>query len=378
MCARPVSGASFSSGVVDQHTLGHIDCPACERAPDLTVARTSPDLPQTILFSEWMSIAEKYHQKHSSEAHAYDFGRKLVYLRKRFADTPANEMTRAVVQEWLDEMADEHEWGPASYNRYHSCFSSIFQLANEDNDDFFNPTTKIPRKREHGKERYWSDEEEQAIIAATATRFPSYEDIFILANEVGYRKSEQLRAKVGDYNPGTHKIAVHQRKNRSAGPIRYVPLSDRGIAAYDRLCGGRPVGAPLHLHREVRYQNGRTRSPEPMTDVRYWFDDVLEAAGINDSAASWHVCRHTFCSRLCAKGVPITDVQVYAGHTDIRTTMRYTHAIEGENDVRARAAMNAKKGVKSATIDDLQETIAALASQIAKLQTGIHLVERVA
>jgi site-specific recombinase XerD len=77
-----------------------------------------------------------------------------------------------------------------------------------------------------------------------------------------------------------------------------------------------------------------------MTHVRYWFDDALVAAKITDEAASWHVCRHTFCSRLVAAGVPLPDVKEYAGHSDIRTTMRYTHGIEGVSDVRNREAMN--------------------------------------
>lgn len=331
----------------------------------MTLARNLVNVP----FGLWIDQAEKHHQRYSSSKHAYDFGRKLVYLRKRFASTPVADMKRALIQEWLDETAEENEWGPASYNRYHSCFSSILEIANRDNDDFFNPMTKIPRKKEHGKERYWSEDEECAIIAATAKLFPGYENIFILAVEVGYRKSEQLRAQVGDYNPATHKIAVHQRKNRSAGPMRYVPLSDRGLEAYKKLCSGRSKGEFLHLQPRVTYKNGNVISSGPMKDVRYWFDKALQDAGISDTAASWHVCRHTFCSRLCAKGVSLTDVQTYAGHTDIRTTTRYIHAIEGENDVRARAAMNANKtSISIPTMADLKDSIAGLSMQIAQLQ----------
>jgi integrase len=39
----------------------------------------------------------------------------------------------------------------------------------------------------------------------------------------------------------------------------------------------------------------------------------------------WHTLRHTFASHLAAKGVPITAVQQLLGHSNITTTMRYSH-----------------------------------------------------
>jgi len=38
--------------------------------------------------------------------------------------------------------------------------------------------------------------------------------------------------------------------------------------------------------------------------------------------------RHDFCTQLVKKGTDIYTVQRLAGHADIRTTMRYVHALE--------------------------------------------------
>jgi site-specific recombinase XerD len=38
-----------------------------------------------------------------------------------------------------------------------------------------------------------------------------------------------------------------------------------------------------------------------------------------------HILRHTFCSHLAMKGVPVRAIQELAGHRDISTTMRYMH-----------------------------------------------------
>jgi len=39
----------------------------------------------------------------------------------------------------------------------------------------------------------------------------------------------------------------------------------------------------------------------------------------------WHVLRHTFASHLVSAGVPLFEVQVLMGHSDVRETLRYAH-----------------------------------------------------
>jgi integrase len=38
-----------------------------------------------------------------------------------------------------------------------------------------------------------------------------------------------------------------------------------------------------------------------------------------------HILRHTFCSRLAMLGVPAITIKELAGHTSMRTTLRYMH-----------------------------------------------------
>lgn len=51
--------------------------------------------------------------------------------------------------------------------------------------------------------------------------------------------------------------------------------------------------------------------------------NACEHAGLRK--IGWHTLRHTFASLLAMKGVPMTAVQQLMGHSNITTTMRYSH-----------------------------------------------------
>ena len=61
-------------------------------------------------------------------------------------------------------------------------------------------------------------------------------------------------------------------------------------------------------------------------ETRHSWDKIRNQLG-KDSVEGWtiHGCRHTFCSSLVQNNVPIQVVAQLAGHSDIRTTMRYAH-----------------------------------------------------
>ena len=67
-----------------------------------------------------------------------------------------------------------------------------------------------------------------------------------------------------------------------------------------------------------------------------WNKSIVMRFGIFEY--DWHLCileqdkqfvphalRHSFCSRLIAKGVGLPEVQLLMGHADISTSMIYMH-----------------------------------------------------
>jgi site-specific recombinase XerD len=64
----------------------------------------------------------------------------------------------------------------------------------------------------------------------------------------------------------------------------------------------------------------------PFKYVDTSFNNLCDMAGLTDITI--HSMRHDFCTQLVKKGTDIYTVQRLAGHADIRTTMRYVHALE--------------------------------------------------
>lgn len=58
------------------------------------------------------------------------------------------------------------------------------------------------------------------------------------------------------------------------------------------------------------------------------FKDSAKRAGLLETKSTlhFHSLRHSFCTRLVNQGVPLSQVQIMAGHDNLSTTSVYTHA----------------------------------------------------
>ncbi len=68
------------------------------------------------------------------------------------------------------------------------------------------------------------------------------------------------------------------------------------------------------------------RTGERLVDIKYKFDEARKAAGISDFR--FHDLQHTTATRLADAGENVVVIAELLGHGDIRTTKRYSHAME--------------------------------------------------
>jgi integrase len=255
------------------------------------------------------------------------FNRMLPTFGKREAES----ITRQEVLDWLDEQAEDHEWSDTTRNRYVAAFSLIYSVAGPEGTKklTLKPWGRITRRQEdNSRVRFLSQEEEAAISKQLRERYPDYLNVFILALHTGARTSEVLRGEVGDYNPQTGMIKIHQTKDSRKPKVRFVPMTPMAVAAYSAMAAGKEKGAPLCTNR----------SGKPLYEMRYWFLRALEASGVKDF--TFHDVRHTAASRWVMSGVPLAAVAKYLGHSGAGMVMRYSHLQPEVNAKAISAAMS--------------------------------------
>lgn len=289
-----------------------------------------------IAFAELVEDAKKFLKSQRSEAHSYDTGLKLDLMLPAFGKRDAMSINREEVVGWLDDQAELRDWSDATWNRYLAAFSLIYSVAGPDGNKKLTsrPWGVIGRRQEdNSRVRFLSPEEEAEISVVLRDRYPDYHPVYILLIHTGARTSEMLRAKVGDYDPSTGLITVHQRKDKRKPKRRYVPATPMAIEAYNALAAGKKKGD--HLCNNT--QGG------PLYELRYWLVPSIKAAGVDDFTP--HDLRHTAASRWVMEGVPLPAVAKYLGDS-VEMVMRYSHLQPEVNARAVKAAMSFYRKMK--------------------------------
>jgi integrase len=125
----------------------------------------------------------------------------------------------------------------------------------------------------------------------------------------GRRKNEVLRLRWLDYNRKEQLVTWRIKGGRT----ETTPISGFNAQLIEAL--PRYSGNPYVFVGKI--------AKRPIADLRYWWDEVREKAGLEDVRI--HDLRHTLVSWVSATGKTSALIASIVGHQDERTTQRYLH-----------------------------------------------------
>ena len=222
-----------------------------------------------------------------------------------------SEVTKADVITLFAQHRKTHK--PGSCNRLLILVRFMFNLALrwETPGLKSNPTAGFPLMKEDNKhERYLSREETEALYEQLKqSPNPMLRYAVPLLILTGARKQEALTAKWSDFDFQRRQWRIPITK---LGRPRHVPLSDGAIALLNSV--------PRHGCDWV-FPNPKTLMP--YDNIFTAWDTARTKAGLSDVRI--HDLRHSFASFLVNSGRSLYEVQHLLGHTQIKTTQRYSH-----------------------------------------------------
>lgn len=230
---------------------------------------------------------------------------------------------------------------PYLANRVLALLSSFMSWAirHGHRPDEANPCRYVERFRESSRERYLTAEEMERLGAALRTAeteglpltgdqldnakkygFPTTAPANPLAVAVirflaltGFRLGEALCLRWDEVDE--ERGLIRLRESKSGKSER--PLSAEALALLQKL--PRVAGSPFVFPGQA--------AGKPLTSIKHTWERVRESAGLK--GVRLHDLRHTFASVAVSRGESLELVGKLLGHTQPRTTRRYSHLSPG-------------------------------------------------
>lgn len=197
----------------------------------------------------------------------------------------------------------------ATINRELNSLSKMFSIAKQNGFITKNPCSEVKKLRvENYKIRYLTKDEEQRLFEAIGDHW--IKPIVIIGLQTGMRKGEILNLTWNCVDFTQNIIDVLKTKS---GKPRKIPMSKKL----------KDVLKSISQESEFVFINPTTKGvPQNINDV---FPDFLKKAKIKNFR--FHDLRHTVATRWVESGIDLVVVKELLGHADIKTTMRYAHAL---------------------------------------------------
>lgn len=255
-------------------------------------------------------VKETYLPWSQNHKASYDDDVRITTMLTAFLkDKRLSEIKPVMIEQFT---ADRRKAGKAlaTINRELSVLSKVFTLAMRLNEAESNPCQKVERfALDNQRVRYLSEDEEQRLFDAMGDD-DLLKNIVTLLLHTGMRRGEIFGLKWFDVDFERGMLQVRKTRTKLN---RTVPMNSRV----------REVLARQPKSSEYVFTSPRTGSR--LVDLKKGFNEARLAAGIPDFQL--RDLRHSCATRLSDCEEELVTVADILGHTDIRMTRRYSHAM---------------------------------------------------
>lgn len=296
--------------------------------------------------------------RHAIRLRHYSFATEQAYVQwiKRFIlandKRHPRDMGAKEVEAFLSDLAVRSNVSPSTQNQALSALLFLYRHVLEFELEWMNNVVRARRERRIPV--VFTQKEARTVIAHLRDKYWLMGSLMYGA---GLRVMECLRLRVKDLDLNYRQITVHDGKGRKdrrtllpdavAARLEEQLIVVRGIYEKDIDDGCAGVSLPYALSRKypkagnewgwqyVFPSANRSKSPYTGTIERHHADQkgvqraiktAIRNAGINKKA-SCHTLRHSFATHLLESGYDIRTVQELLGHSNVKTTMIYTHVL---------------------------------------------------
>ena len=258
------------------------------------------------------------------------YTRALRQLFSYFSLNGITQPTRADILAFRDELkASGHK--PTTVQNYITATKIFFNWTEQEGlyPNVADHLKGAKLDREHKKD-YLTSRQVKEVLAgvdrSTEQGLRDYAMLFLMVTG-GLRTIEVSRANIGDLRTlGDNSVLYVQGKGREE-KTDYIKLSapaEQAIRAYLKARGEKDEKAPLFSSTSNNNRGARltTRSVSGIVKTR------LQQAGYDSEKLTAHSLRHTAVTLSLLAGKDITEVQQFARHANIATTMIYNHALD--------------------------------------------------
>lgn len=286
------------------------------------------------LFTRWAGFIEG--SPKTIETYTRAVKQFIDYLR----DNGITQPTKDDIKAYRDELKADHK--PTTVQNYIMALKQFFKWTEEEGI-YSNIARNVKGAKldtEHKKDYLTTKQVKRLLASVDRTSEQGKRDYAILALMItaGLRTIEVTRANIEDIRTVADSPVLYLQGKGHTERTQYIKLApevEDAIRDYLTTRGATDGTAPLFTATSNRNASGRLTTKSISRLVKGHLVEV----GLNSDRLTAHSLRHTTATLNLLNGGTVEETQQLLRHTNINTTLIYSHALErANNNSEARIA----------------------------------------